>query len=326
MSLSCAPATAVRQVTGACRPTRVVRKQARNWLGSGQATGAELDRVIGTAVASLIEAVGAKDPYTRSHSRRVSRYARAIARLLGLSPHHQGEVALAGELHDVGKIGVPDELLHKTGPLTPEERCRLLDHTVIGERILAPLLVACPAVLAAVRWHHERMDGSGYPDGLRAQSIPLIARILAVADSFDAMTSARPYRPALPWSVAVAELKRGAGTQLDPRCVRAFLALLAARRARRVQAPARALPVGLDWAPGASHAVLASEPTRMYRLRRVGGHAAPRGPPALLLRPAESSATTDGPTGPLGRRERNSDFDVCAHRACRAAGGPGSWG
>ena len=249
MSLSCAPVRAVRQVTKRDWPTQGARKQGRSWLGSGQAAGAELDRVIGTAVASLLEAVGAKDPYTRSHSRRVSRYAEAIAGGLGLSPHDQGEVALAGELHDVGKIGVPDELLHKTGPLTREERCRVLDHTVIGERILAPLLVDRPAVLAAVRWHHERMDGSGYPDGLRGQSIPLIPRILAVADAFDAMTSARPYRPPLPRNVALAELRREVGAQFDPDCVRVFLALLSARPARQVPARGHSLPTRLDWAP-----------------------------------------------------------------------------
>ncbi len=233
MSLSAAPAMAVLHVTSASRTARVVRRWGGGWLDSGQAAGAELDRVTRAAVASLIEAVGAKDPYTRWHSRRVGRYARAIARGLGLSPPDQAAVALAGELHDVGKIGVPDELLHKAGPLTPEERCRLLDHTVIGERILAPLLADRPEVLAAVRWHHERMDGSGYPDGLLGHSIPVIPRILAVADAFDAMTSARPYRPPLPRSVALAELRREVGAQFDPDCVRAFLALLSARLAGR---------------------------------------------------------------------------------------------
>jgi HD-GYP domain-containing protein (c-di-GMP phosphodiesterase class II) len=179
--------------------------------------------VLGPAVASLLEAVAAKDRYTRWHSRRVARYARAIAEGLGLGSRDRADVALAAELHDVGKIGVPDELLQKAGPLSPEERCRILDHAVIGERILAPLLGGRPAVLAAVRWHHERMDGSGYPDGLKGRAIPLIPRILAVADAFDAMTSERPYRPPLPRSVVLEELQRGVGTQFDPGCVWAFL-------------------------------------------------------------------------------------------------------
>jgi HD-GYP domain-containing protein (c-di-GMP phosphodiesterase class II) len=183
----------------------------------------QVGAVLGPAVASLLEAVAAKDRYTRWHSRRVARYARAIAEGLGLGSRDRADVALAAELHDVGKIGVPDELLQKAGPLSPEERCRILDHAVIGERILAPLLGGRPAVLAAVRWHHERMDGSGYPDGLKGRAIPLIPRILAVADAFDAMTSERPYRPPLPRSVVLEELQRGVGTQFDPGCVWAFL-------------------------------------------------------------------------------------------------------
>jgi len=222
MSLSCAPAKAVRQVTSAGMAARVVRRWEAGWLNSGQVGGGP-DRLMATAVASLVEAVGAKDVYTRSHSRRVSRYARAIARGLGLTEREQGEVALAGELHDVGKIGVPDELLRKTGPLTPAERCRILDHTVIGERILAPLLANRPAVLGAVRWHHERVDGTGYPDGLRGRFIPLFPRIIAVADAFDAMTSDRPYRPPLATGVALAELRRWVGSQFDADCVRAFV-------------------------------------------------------------------------------------------------------
>lgn len=195
------------------------------WPDSGQGDG-KLERVMESAVASLIEAVQAKDPYTRSHSQRVSRYALAIARRLGWSVRDQSEIALAGKLHDVGKIGVPDDLLHKAGSLTAEERCRFFNHTVIGEQILAPLLGDRREVLAAVRWHHERVDGTGYPDGLRGQDIPLIARILAVADAFDAMTSARPYRRALPWCVALAELRRGVGSQFDRQCVGAFLGVL----------------------------------------------------------------------------------------------------
>jgi HD-GYP domain-containing protein (c-di-GMP phosphodiesterase class II) len=153
----------------------------------------------------------------------VARYARAVAQGLGLPAHERADVALAAELHDVGKIGVPDELLHKPGKLTPEERFRILDHTVIGERILAPLLGGRPAVLAAVRWHHERVDGSGYPDGLKGSAIPLMPRILAVADAFDAMTTERPYRPPLPRNAVLEELQQGVGTQFDPDCVWAFL-------------------------------------------------------------------------------------------------------
>jgi HD-GYP domain-containing protein (c-di-GMP phosphodiesterase class II) len=213
---------AVRHVTGALRHAPPARPWQDHWLDSDRTTPAA-ETTLGLAVASLLEAVAAKDPYTGWHSRRVARYARAIAERLGLGSRDRAEVVLAAELHDVGKIGVPDGLLQKAGTLSPEERCRILDHTVIGERILAPLMGDRPAVLAAVRWHHEWMDGNGYPDGLKGNAIPLIPRILAVADAFDAMTSERPYRPPLPRNVVLEELQRGVGTQFDPDCVWAFL-------------------------------------------------------------------------------------------------------
>jgi HD-GYP domain-containing protein (c-di-GMP phosphodiesterase class II) len=132
-------------------------------------------------------------------------------------------MAIAAQLHDIGKIGVPDELLHKPGLLTPEERLQILEHTVIGGQILAPVFADRPVVLAVVRSHHERVDGSGYPDGLRGEQIPLVARIVAVADAFDAMISERPYRPARSRPEAIRELLRCSGTHFDPRCVRALL-------------------------------------------------------------------------------------------------------
>jgi putative nucleotidyltransferase with HDIG domain len=184
------------------------------------------NRPLAGALASLVEALGAKDSYTRSHSLRVARCAAAMARELGLSKADCREIALGAELHDVGKIGIPDELLHKPGPLSEAERVRLLEHTLIGERILSPLFSGRPVILAVVRWHHERMDGTGYPDRLKGEEIPLAARIVAVADAFDAMRTARPYRAPLPARVAIAELVRSAGSHFDPRCVEALLAVL----------------------------------------------------------------------------------------------------
>ncbi len=184
------------------------------------------------AIRCLTEALNAKDPYTRGHSRRVGDYAAAIAQELGLSRGHVEAVRLGGQLHDVGKIGTPDELLMKPGPLTADEHRVIQQHCVVGEQILRPLFAAWPVVLAVVRWHHERLDGSGFPDGLTHQDIPLVARIVSVADALDAMTTTRVYRDPLPLGQALRELRHGAGTQFDGRCVRAFILLLA-RRARQ---------------------------------------------------------------------------------------------
>lgn len=205
----------------------------------------DIDRLFVDAVHSVVQALRAKDANTTSHSQRVSLYARAIAEALGVRGDELREVSLGGQLHDVGKIGVPDELLSRQGPLTVEEYRRVMQHTVIGEQILRPLLHQHPTVLAVVRWHHEWVDGTGFPDGLCGDEIPLAARIVAVADSFDAMTSARPYRLALPLRAAVAELERGVNSQFDADCVRALLALLArspslGRRALSCEAAYRA--------------------------------------------------------------------------------------
>jgi len=177
-------------------------------------------------VVALARALEAKDPATAQHSARVGRLAEATARAMGLSPAFRRGLRLAGELHDVGKIGVPDHLLRRPGRLSPSEHREVLQHAVIGERILAPLLPDREMVLATVRSHHEHFDGTGFPDGLRGGDIPLAARIVAVADAFDAMTSARPYRASLPRAAAVRELRRGAGSQWDPACVEALLRAL----------------------------------------------------------------------------------------------------
>lgn len=195
------------------------------------------------AVHALARTLEAKDPYTWGHSGRVSDYSVRIAQRLGLGPRWCAVVALGAELHDIGKIGVPLEILQRPGPLTPLEHRRVMEHTVIGERMLRPLLPGHSEVLAVVRWHHERFDGQGLPDGLAGARIPLGARIVAVADAFDAMTSVRPYRAPRSLDAALGELDASAGTQLDPRCVEAFLEEALACRAQRrhVQAGSRNL-------------------------------------------------------------------------------------
>lgn len=174
------------------------------------------------SLQSLADALEVKDAYTWGHSTRVSRYAMAIAKEMGLAPALQEQLELGSRLHDIGKIGVREDVLNKDGALTDDEYAHVMEHPVIGWRLLAPLLHEMPSALAVVRSHHERFDGKGTPDGLRGHEIPLPARITAVADSFDAMTSGRVYRAGMTVETAVAELRRCSGSQFDPVCVAAF--------------------------------------------------------------------------------------------------------
>jgi response regulator RpfG family c-di-GMP phosphodiesterase len=179
------------------------------------------------SLQSLADALEVKDSYTWGHSTRVSRYAVAIARELQMEDSLIDQLELGSRLHDIGKIGVRESVLNKEGPLAEVEYAHVMEHPVIGWRLLAPLLRDMPAALAVVRSHHERFDGQGTPDRLTGLDIPLVARITAVADSFDAMTSGRPYRDGMPVDEALAELRRCAGSQFDPQCVEAFAAALA---------------------------------------------------------------------------------------------------
>jgi len=172
------------------------------------------------AAASLAKAVDARDTYTGSHSERVSDLAARVASRLGLEPEQVELTRLAGSLHDLGKLAIPEEILRKPGALTDSERLVLERHPHIGFRMLDSLGVDPVADL--VLHHHERWDGKGYPDGMRGEEIPLGARIIFVTDAFDAMTSDRIYRPKRSARAALAELRRCAGTQFDPTIVAAF--------------------------------------------------------------------------------------------------------
>ncbi len=187
-----------------------------------------LESLFLASVTSLADALEVKDPYTRGHSLRVARYAEAIGRAMDADADTMRQLELGGHLHDLGKIGVREAVLTKAGPLTGEEYAHVMQHPVIGWRLLRPLLADAPQALAMVRSHHERHDGRGVPDGLAGDEVPLVARVAAVADSFDAMTSHRPYRRGLAADEAVAELRRNAGTQFDPASVAAFERALAA--------------------------------------------------------------------------------------------------
>jgi len=173
-----------------------------------------LQRSIGQSLLGLATALEAKDPYTRGHSERVGAWSRRIAVSLGLPPADVETIAQAGLLHDIGKIGVPEPILRKPGALDEREWALMRRHPLIGAQIVAPFECLAGAALV-IRHHHERRDGSGYPDGLAGGAIPLGARIVAVADVFDALTSDRPYRSALPRQAALDHLVKEAGALLD---------------------------------------------------------------------------------------------------------------
>jgi len=175
-----------------------------------------------STLASLSAAIEARDTYLRGHSSRVTAYAEALARRLGWAGLKIEELKLGGSLHDVGKMSVAEHILRKPGPLTDAEFNALRRHPAEGVRLIAGIERFRPA-LPYVLFHHERWDGAGYPTGRCGREIPVEARILAVADAFDAMISTRPYRPALPVDYALGEVERGAGTQFDPDLAILFL-------------------------------------------------------------------------------------------------------
>jgi putative nucleotidyltransferase with HDIG domain len=175
---------------------------------------------------ALVATLDARDQYTAGHSAAVAIYARDIAERMGLTAEQQELVHLCGLVHDIGKIGLPAGLLEKPGPLTLEERRQMEQHSEIGERILRNV-DDYSEIADVVRSHHERIDGMGYPDGIHGDEIPLLARLIGVADAYDAMTSDRPYREALPSRVARMRLAQAVGTQFDTAVVAAFEAILA---------------------------------------------------------------------------------------------------
>src|SRR5437870_9199760 len=177
-------------------------------------------------LSTLSRAIEARDPYTRGHSARVTAIAEAIARRLGWDEERLELLHVGGPLHDIGKLGISDEVLTKPGRLDEHELAQIREHPKLGARILLRV-AALRGALPYVLYHHERWDGNGYPTGRAGEQIPLEARVLAVADAFDAMTSDRPYRRALDHEAAVPEVARCSGTQFDPGVVRLFLQLFA---------------------------------------------------------------------------------------------------
>jgi putative nucleotidyltransferase with HDIG domain len=192
-----------------------------------QAANDRLERANLSFATALVATLDARDRYTAGHSAAVAIYSRDIAERMGLSDEQRQLAHLAGLVHDIGKIGLPAGLLEKPGPLTLEERRHMESHSAIGERILAKV-DDYAEIAEIVRHHHERVDGHGYPDGLPQDAIPLISRIISVADAYNAMTSDRPYRDAMPSRVARLRLAQAVESQFDTSVVAAFEAILAA--------------------------------------------------------------------------------------------------
>lgn len=175
----------------------------------------KIERMSIQIVQTISRAIDAKDEYTNGHSLRVAVYSRMIAARFGKTEEEQASIYMLALLHDVGKIGIHDAIINKKSRLTDEEYETIKTHTVIGAKILQDI-TELPDIAIGAHWHHERYDGKGYPDGLSGESIPEIARIIAVADTYDAMTSKRSYRDSLPQDIVYTELEKGIGTQFDP--------------------------------------------------------------------------------------------------------------
>jgi ribonuclease P protein subunit RPR2 len=204
---------------------RAAHRQSLRYAEDLKQTFRRLERSFLASLEALCNALEARDSYTRGHSERVGRWSRELAQAAGLGRAETALIAQAGRLHDLGKIGVPEAVLRKPEPLTHEDWLAMREHPVVGARILAPLEFFAEGAVV-VRHHHERIDGGGYPDGLRGAAIPLGARIVAVADVYDALTSNRPYRPAMSHAEAAGGLREAAGRSLDGELVERFLELL----------------------------------------------------------------------------------------------------
>ena len=190
-------------------------------------------------LSTLSCAIEERDPYTRGHSARVTALALVVARRLGWSEERLASLRVGGPLHDIGKLGVSDDVLSKEGRLNEDEYAQIREHPKLGAKLLLRV-TALRQALPYVLYHHERWDGNGYPTGKAGEEIPLEARVLAIADAFDAMTSDRPYRRALTRGEALAEVERCAGTQFDPQIAEIFLEIFAERAASD-------LPVAAGW-------------------------------------------------------------------------------
>lgn len=224
------------QLMNAVRQAQRLRQRnlARRYIEMQSRTPPSSDtsqRLLLSTVMALANSLEAKDSYTMGHSQRVADLAEKLAQVLGLPESEVQYIRLAGLLHDIGKIGIREAVINKPGPLTPAEYAHIQTHPLISERILVPV-AELNGALRIIRSHHEHWDGSGYPDGLKELEIPVGARILTIADAYDAMTSQRPYRPPLPHDTAIREIQRNAGRHFDPNLSRLFVQMLTSKGGR----------------------------------------------------------------------------------------------
>jgi putative nucleotidyltransferase with HDIG domain len=212
---------AEREAADSARQLELYAADLRETFKSERERAQQLSQSYMATVRALSNAVEARDAYTGKHAERVARYAIEIGRELGLPRPDAPEIEFGFLLHDIGKLAVPDSILFKPGPLTAEERALMSRHTIVGAEIMRDIEFLAEAS-KVVRSHHERWDGGGYPDGLAGEGIPLTARVFAVADVFDALTTKRPYRAALSFEEAQEMILAESGTHFDPDIVAAF--------------------------------------------------------------------------------------------------------
>lgn len=209
---------------GQCKSAAIIAGRAASIIDNTQLYES-VQATFQETVKSFAHALEAKDKYTQGHSEKVTIYSELICDALNLPEEEAEKICLAAQLHDIGKIGIVEDLLNKPGRLTEEEYEKIKEHPTMGTRILEPLHFL-KDILPIIHHHHEKYDGTGYPDGVKGEDIPLGARIIAVGDTFDAMTSSRPYRDGLSYQVTVEELLRCSGTQFDPKIVEIFIKVM----------------------------------------------------------------------------------------------------
>ncbi len=214
-----------RQLLRFAEDLRTVVDEERRQREQADAAYRELSSAYASMVRTLAEVCEAKDSYTRSHLDRTFQYATLLTNRVAPEYSERAEIGYGFLLHDIGKIGIPEALLKKPGPLTEDEWVVMRTHPLVGVNLVKPLKFLGDAV-GIIRSHHERWDGKGYPEGLRGEEIFLPARIFMLADTFDAMTTDRPYRRAVPIDAALEEVERHAGTQFDPELARAWIEIV----------------------------------------------------------------------------------------------------